>query len=286
MCDMHIIGLPFVISGVSETAASRGGLVFTHPETLECDAAQAYPPESKTNIRQVAAALSIRLRRFKRMVVGCVGCVGCSSHITLSAKAFIFSWTLNPSRGNRSGNQVKSRHPPPPSIMGEVLVMYKRVSPLSLGLLQLRLKQEWLAWTFSRNNIVIFLKRLFGRLNGFAAKNMLLFVSSLAEKLLSLQECNIVISKTDFLATLQKIHLSQFCQSVMLQIVDHQEFHSLRCSVSVLLWSRPKYLKDTHMLWNFMWTFMVPRGCTPMTLVTFFKIGPSAKRSLMLRHIY
>ena len=97
----------FVISGMSETRAWRGGRVFTRSEAAECDAGQAYPPESKTNIGQVAEALSLWLCRFKWMVVGCVGC---SSHITLSAKAFIFSWTLNPSCGNRSGNQVKSRH--------------------------------------------------------------------------------------------------------------------------------------------------------------------------------
>lgn len=92
----------FVFSGVLETRASRGVRVFTCPKVAKCDAGQKYPPDSKTNIQQVAKSFW----GFKWMVVGGVGCF---SHITLSAKAFILFWPLNSSRENRSENQVKAR---------------------------------------------------------------------------------------------------------------------------------------------------------------------------------
>lgn len=157
----------FVISGVSETRAGRGGRVFTRPEAAERDAGQAYPPESKTNIRQVAESLSLWLCRFKWMVVGRVGC---SSHITLTAKALIFPWTLNPSCGNRSGNQVKSRH---------LCFFFSSLHygwsdrhvkaglpsvPWATEILQL--KQEWLASKSRKNTSVIFPQWLAGHLFG------------------------------------------------------------------------------------------------------------------------
>lgn len=150
----------FLISGVSETKASRGGRVFTRPEAAECDSGQAYPPGSEANILQVADSLSLWLCRFKWMVVGCVGC---SSLITLSAKAFIFSWTMNPRRGNRSGNQVKSRLflPHYGWSVSHVKASFPSV-PWATEIL--RLKQEWLACKSKRSTSVIFPKCLAGPL--------------------------------------------------------------------------------------------------------------------------
>lgn len=51
--------LSFVINGVSEMGAWGGEQVFTHLDASECVAGQPYPPESKTNIGQVAESLSL-----------------------------------------------------------------------------------------------------------------------------------------------------------------------------------------------------------------------------------